>query len=122
MKALALMAVLAIHGPWLSDPDVDAARWSPKVRVEVGESRSSQSDRPADSRLPTSDPKPPPCYQAPGAKASGFSCALENFPGTFSPLPMDVDSTPGDVERAIREVPMPALQLKIQPDGETLVN
>ena len=51
-----------------------------------------------------------------------FSCNVNDFPGTWSPLPADGDSTPADIERAIREVPMPSLRLHIQPDNRTLVN
>jgi hypothetical protein len=62
------------------------------------------------------------CDQAPGARAAGLSCGTSSFPGTFSPLSIDGDSTPADMERAIREVPMPALKVRIQPGGRTLVN
>jgi hypothetical protein len=52
-----------------------------------------------------------------------LSCAITDFPGTFSTLPAnDPKATPGDIERAIREVPMPPHRLNIQPDGRTLVN
>ena len=45
---------------------------------------------------------------------------METFPGTWSPLPTESDL--GDIERAIREVPMPPLRVQIQPGGRTLVN
>ena len=63
------------------------------------------------------------CHQGPGARASDFSCAVVNFPGTFGTLPTnDPEITPGDIESAIREIPMPPHRLQIQPDGRTLVN
>lgn len=62
------------------------------------------------------------CDQGPGARAAGLSCRITEFPGTYSPLPADTDGNLGDIRRAIREVPMPPLELKIQPNGKTLVN
>ena len=60
------------------------------------------------------------CDQGPGARAAGLSCRVTSFPGTWSPLPIERDL--GDIERAIREVPMPPLKVQIQPDARTLVN
>jgi hypothetical protein len=124
MKAFAAITLLVMQVGLPTDPDVDvdAVPWSPAVKVDVRDVDQGQADQPVDAGAPAAPPSEPPCYQAPGAAASGFSCALETFPGTFSPLPADGDATPADIERAIREVPMPPLRLHVQPDGRTLVN
>ena len=122
MRFIAVVTALVMQGSLATDPDVDvdAVPWSPAAKVEVRKVQPHQNDRLV-GQAPSSNPDPP-CYQAPGARSSGFSCALETFPGTFSPLPTDGDSAPADIERAIREIRMPALELRIQPKNETLVN
>ena len=123
MRFIAVVTALVMQGSLATDPDVDvdAVPWSPTAKVEARKVQPQQNDRPVRQALSESN-LDPPCYQAPGARSSGFSCALETFPGTFSPLPTDGDSTPADIERAIREVPIPPLKIRIQPDGRTLVN
>ena len=121
MKVIAVVATLVMHGPLVADPDVDvdSIPWSPAAKVEAQEAQPPRNDGP-ESKASAESSTEPPCYQAPGARASGFSCALETFPGTFSPLPSEGEL--GDIRRAIREVPMPPLKVQIQPGGRTLVN
>lgn len=118
------LTFLAFSSPAFADPDIDVTPSRDIARLEA-----TDQERPGEAKkdAQTSSARVErteivECDQAPGARAANFSCALTEFPGTFSPLPMDVDSTPGDIRRAIREVPMPPLDLQIQPDGETLVN
>src|SRR5688572_24786642 len=98
--------------------DVRPSPWeSDRLRIEQREPRAPVTRA-------TSN-KPPQelefeCDQAPGARAAGLGCGTTAFPGTWSPLPSEGDL--GDIERAIREVPMPPLRVRIQPGGRTLVN
>ena len=104
-----------------TDDDVDVSPSRNIARLEA-----TDKERPADQNSEKAlDERPEPtkiaeCDQAPGARAAGLSCRVTAFPGTWSPLPTEGDL--GDIERAIREVPMPPLRVQIQPGGRTLVN
>jgi hypothetical protein len=106
--------------PAEAETDVGPSPWeSDRLRIEQTEVRAPVTEA-------TSEDEPRElkyeCDQGPGARAAGLSCGTSSFPGTWSPLPAEGDSTPADIERAIREVPMPPLRLHVQPDGRTLVN
>lgn len=120
MKSILVVAAFALSAPSpaSSDVDVDPVPWSPVVRVGAENAHSPKEQKEEMSDATSSGSAPEICFQAPGAKISGFSCSLANFPGTFSATPAEA----GDIERAIREVPMRALELHVQPDGRTLVN
>jgi hypothetical protein len=97
--------------------DVDPVPWSPKVSVKVKDSREPRS---ATAR--TSEPDPTPdvpyrCYY--DGQEPDYRCAYQTF---ADEEPSNQDLEPGDVLTAAREEGMPALKLRIQPGGSTLVN
>ena len=105
-----------------ADDDVDVTPSRNIARLEASDQQRPRADQDSGT---DSDARPKPlkiaeCDQAPGAQAAGLSCRVTAFPGTWSPLPADM--RPADIERAIREVPMPPLKVRIQPGGRTLVN
>jgi hypothetical protein len=109
----------SLAAPASADVDVVPDPYAPSVTVGAIEKNRPQSevetrDRPAQIRAEFE------CDQGPGARAAGLNCRITAFPGTWSPPPTEGDL--GDIERAIREIPMPPLKLHIQPDSRTLVN
>ena len=106
--------------PAHSDVDVVPDSYAPSVTVGATEKVGPRKAVDAHDR-PTRIKAEFECDQGPGARAAGLSCQISEFPGTFGgPVEPDVDL--GDIRRAIREIPMPALVLRIQPKNETLVN
>lgn len=121
-------APLLLPNPLNADVDIEPAPWSPDVHIEV-ESR-----------------QPPRSGAAPAAPAQGskpikltpegyvpspwiiMNCTItestvdcpEGAPGGPAPAPRQL--TEGDVRRAVSEIPMPALDVRVQPGGRTLVN
>ena len=122
--ALAVLGSSGAQADPSSDVDVAPDQYAPSVTVGVTEKSTPRKVNAAPSSAPARVRATFDCEQAPGAQATDLSCAVTEFPGTFSPLPMDVEggASPGDIERAIREVPMPPHRLQVQPDGRTLVN
>ena len=122
--AVAITAALVpFVPPAHAGDDVDVTPSRNIARLEATEQKrpgAVQEVKGADTRPPPS--KVAECDQAPGARAAGLSCRITEFPGTFGLPPAENDATPGDIRRAIREVPMPPLKLRVQPDGRTLVN
>src|SRR5687767_9406358 len=118
------VAFVLLELPGHADGDVEITPSRNIARLEATDQQRPRSGQEAET---DSDARPKPlkiaeCEQGPGAHAAGLSCRITEFPGTFSPLPAEGDSTRGDIRRAIREIPMPPLKLHIQPDGRTLVN
>src|SRR5689334_20800508 len=95
--------------------DVTPNPWSGRVHLEAV---SKTGGHAIQAQSPSKHAEPP-CDQGPGARAIHLSCGTINFPGTFSPGEPD-DAV--DIERAVREIPMPALRARVQPTGEVLVN
>ena len=108
-----------------ASPRVHNPTWRPELRGNP----SRLANRAKEVRAPVSQRRPTKPAQTgsssatkrPGARAAGLQ--LRDYepsqaPGVRSPP----KATLGDIERAIREVPMPPLKLHIQPGGRTLVN
>lgn len=99
--------------------DVDPAELSPHVILEAEQPTPPQVNSPGTE--PVSN-QPPPVRPF-------TECRVDPVVGTYGcreedPAP-DADEpelTPGDVLRAVREIGLPSLQVKIQPGDETLVN
>ena len=70
-----------------------------------------QRVRPQDRKLPIK------CFF--DGEQPDYRCALQDFP---EGSPAEGDLSPGDILTAAREVGMPALKVRIQPGGRTLVN
>jgi hypothetical protein len=121
LVAIVLGTILVTASASNADPEIGSDRKHSKVRLS-----ESQETRPSTSTVSQEDGSKQKrevleCDQGPGARAAGLSCEISEFPGTFGD-PVEPDVDPGDIERAIREVPMPPLTLHVQPDGRTLVN
>jgi hypothetical protein len=111
----ALLSLTAFNA---SDPDVRPDTLDPKVRVTVEEATlgseessttangANSGSKPAECELDMTDPQNP--------------CGL--LPFYEAPSDVETNVSPGDIRRAIREIPMPPLKLHVQPDGGTLVN
>jgi hypothetical protein len=125
MIAAAVAASIVLATPLLpQDVDVDPAPWSPDVHIEV-----ERREPPTASRSRAAP--------APEVKlVDGFvpspwiimNCTITETT-TDCPEPPPATSTPprrqvteGDVRRAVSEIPMPALDVKVQPAGRSLVN
>ena len=118
------MAFVLLGLPAYADGDVDVTPSRNIARLEATDQQRPRADQDSgiDSDARSKPLKIAECDQAPGARAAGLSCRITAFPGTWSPPPADGDSTPADIERAIREIPMPPLEVQIQPGGRTLIN
>lgn len=110
------LTLWALVAPANDEPEVSPAPWSSRVHIEARATSPSHESR---ARASKSTGLTQRCDQGPGARAANLPCGVMNFPGTYSPMPK---TSPGAIERAVREIPMPALTTHIQPDGETLVN
>ena len=116
--ALAILSALA-SGVTADDPRVRPDEYLPVVRVEA-QSTSHPAYREALQK--SANPKPKPsvpeeCYI--DLSNPNYRCALQDFPDGKS---SNADVSPGDILTAVREVGMPALRVRIQPGGRTLVN
>jgi len=107
---------LPAHG----DPEVEPVPWSPKlhVRVEKEEPRTGlQNGGKPVARSNKSDLR---FHCFPDRMEPGTRCALRGF--ADEPDPDNPELTEGDVLRAVREIGLPSLKVRIQPGEETLVN
>jgi hypothetical protein len=115
--AIALISFALLVTPAAAQTDVDPVPWSPKVSVKVRTHQAPASNSTIRSRADPTLEVPFRCFFD-GAEPD-FRCALQDFPERD---PADADLSPGDILSAAREVGMPALRVRIQPSGRTLVN
>ena len=115
-----VLASLMAVAPAAADPDVEP--WSYDSLRVVGEDK--QSGAASTPEITTSpEPNKPEysntCNVAWDDDLEAWRCGRYDKPEND---PDNPDASLGDVQRAIREVRMPALKLHIQPGGRTLVN
>jgi hypothetical protein len=118
-SAFASVALLIPFGIVNDDPRVRPDEFLPVVRVEVKSTSPATNQEPrrqsvVPERMP---PRPEGCFF--DLSDPSYRCALQEFPDGDPP---SGDLSPGDILTAAREVGMPALRLRIQPGGRTLVN
>ena len=100
-----------------SEPDVRPDTLNTKVRVTADESIAGRSTRRAASRREKAERIPTRCFF--DMSSPDYRCALQDFPDGNS---SNADVSPGEILTAARAVGMPALKVRIQPGGRTLVN
>ncbi|REK69949.1 hypothetical protein DX116_12215 [Aeromicrobium endophyticum] len=102
--------------------------WSPKVHIDGERAKWPSTGRPQSGAAPTTNN---PIVSNEPAYESVVPCRIEPEIGIYGcrtdapdPDPDDDERelTPGDVLRAVREIGLPSLQVKVQPGGGTLVN
>ena len=118
-SVFASVALLIPFGTVNDDPSVRTDEFLPVVRVEAKSTSPATNQEPrrqavVPDRMP---PRPEGCYF--DLSDPNYRCALQDFPDGGPP---NADLSPGDILTAAREVGMPALRVRIQPGGRTLVN
>ena len=118
ITSIAVMCLSALTVGSAEDPSVRTDEFLPVVRVEAKTSSpSTKQAAPRQASATNGERIPARCFV--DLSNPNYRCALQDFPeGT----PSDADLSPGDILTAAREVGMPALKIRIQPDGQTLVN
>jgi hypothetical protein len=123
---LAIMFVIAAQGPVAANVVVEPSDRNSHVRLRGHEVRDRSKASPAPGNhpvgsSPTQQPDPPAFQQCQVDPVVGnYGCRTDE-----PPEPDDEERpelTPGDVLRAVREIGLPSLRVKIQPGDETLVN
>ena len=113
--ALVATIAIALPSPAAADVDVTVNPKSPGVVFD-----SKRSTPPATGKIekPASNPKAPQNT----LRCSAVSCgdSFDILPGR--PEDDDPELTEGDIVRAVREIGLPSLRVRIQPGEETLVN
>jgi hypothetical protein len=116
----AVAAAVAIIFPLSAAADVDVTvnPKAPGVVFGAKESRPSSKPIASESETPNSNPKAP---------QNALTCSPVSCGSSFQTLPgqpevEDPELTEGDIVRAVREIGLPSLPVKIQPGEETLVN
>ena len=113
-----LLLVLSLTNGDPDDPRVHSDIFDSKVLVDVTHRESPESAaRQTRSANQTSREAPEGCFV--DLSMPNYRCALQDFPDGGPP---NADLSPGDILTAAREVGMPALKVRIQPGGRTLVN
>jgi hypothetical protein len=103
---------------------VDPVPWSPEVHIRGERHPQGQGTSGGSSSGPIGRTPSDPVYR------DITPCRIDPVIGRYGcrdvePAEPEADEpevTPGDVLRAVREIGLPSLQLKIQPGAETLVN
>lgn len=105
--------------------DVNPSPWSPKIHIDGERSWSPRADIPASPTIHRGGKNDAPGFEFStpckvDPAAGTYGCRAPADPG--EPADDEPEVTPGDVLRAVREIGLPALRVKVQPGTETLVN
>ena len=116
----ALLMLSLSGGPAFADIDIVPDDYAPEVTIRADEQVPPNADSKHATRQPSKQRFR--CFENIGSPDS--NCEMYDLSETiiYWAPPGGEDITPGDILKAAREVAMPALKLRIQPGGETLVN
>jgi len=118
ISGVLLLLVLPLTSADPDDPKVHSDIFHSKVLVDVTHRESPESAA-RQTRRTEQAPREAPQGCFIDMSVPNYRCALQDFPDGGPP---NEDLSPGDILTAAREVGMPALKVRIQPGGRTLVN